>query len=90
MKTIVNKTHKPLKIQLHGGKVLHLGPARTGQISDEAAGEPAVRRLIDAGDVEIAGEGAHPETPGSGSPATPHEATHGHTPTTVVLPKGNR
>ncbi len=90
MKTIVNKTHKPLKIRLHGGKVLHLGPARTGQITDEAAGEPAVRRLVDSGDVEIAGEGAHAGAPAQGTTSTPHEATHGHTPTTVVLPKGNR
>jgi hypothetical protein len=90
MKTIVNKTHKPLKIRLHGGKVLHLGPARTGQIADDAAGEPAVLRLIEAGDVEILGEGAPSGPTGQGPSATPHEATHGHSPTTVVLPKGNR
>jgi len=90
MKTIVNKTHKPLKIRLHGGKVLHLGPAKTGQIADEAAGEPAVRRLIDAGDVEIQGEGAHSGPAAQGPSSAPHEATHGHTQTTVVLPKGNR
>ncbi|MBZ5640936.1 MAG: hypothetical protein LAO51_19535 [Acidobacteriia bacterium] len=90
MKTIVNKSHKPLKIQLHGGKVLHLGPARTGQIADEAAGEPAVRRLVESGDVEIVGEGAHSGPAGQEQAPTAHEATHGHTPTTVVLPKGNR
>jgi len=90
MKTIVNRTHKPLKIRLHGGKVLHLGPNRTGQIADEASGEPAVKRLIDSGEVEILGEGAHPGQPAQAAGATPHESTHGHTPTTVVLPKGNR
>ena len=90
MKTIVNKTHKPLKIRLHGGKVLHLGPARTGQIADEAAGEPAVKRLLDAGEVEILGEGSPSGPTGQGPSPAPHEATHGHTPTTVVLPKGNR
>jgi hypothetical protein len=90
MKTIVNKTHKPLKIRLHGGKVLHLGPARTGQIGDDAAGEPTVRRLIEAGEVEIVGDGAHPGSTAQGPSSTPHEATHGHSPTTVVLPKGNR
>ena len=90
MKTIVNKTQRPLKIRLHGGKVLHLGPARTGQISDEAAGEPTLRRLIESGEVEVAGEGANPGATAQGPSPTQHEATHGHAPTTVVLPKGNR
>jgi hypothetical protein len=90
MKTIRNKTRKPLKIRLHGGKVLHLGPSRTGQIADEAAGEPAVRRLIDSGEVEVLGEGAQAGQPAQDAGSTPHESTHGHTPTTVVLPKGNR
>jgi hypothetical protein len=90
MKTIVNKTHKPLKIQLHGGKVLHLGPGKSGQIGDDAVDEPSVRRHIEAGEVEIAGEGTHAGPAGQGTASTPHEATHGHTPTTVVLPKGNR
>ena len=90
MKTIVNKTQKPLKIRLRGGKVLHLGPARTGQISDEAIGEPALRRLIESGEVEIAGAGASAGSPPSSPSSSPHEATHGHAPTTVVLPKGNR
>ncbi len=90
MKTIVNKTHKPLRIQLHGGKVLHLGPARTGQISDEASQEPAIQRLVKAGEIEIQGEGAqHPGAAGEQGAA--HEAPHGgHHPTTVVLPKGDR
>lgn len=89
MKTIVNKTRKPLKIHLPGGKVLHLGPSKTGQISDHAAEEDAIRRLIQAGQIEIAGEAA--DAPGGGETrATTHETTHGHPPTTVVLPKGNR
>jgi hypothetical protein len=90
MKTIVNRTHKPLKIRLHGGKVLHLGPAKSGQIGDDAADEPGVRRLVEAGEVEILGDGAHPGQAAPGAVSAPHEATHGHTPTTVVLPKGNR
>jgi hypothetical protein len=90
MKTIVNKTHKPLKIQLRGGKVLHLGPAKNGQVGDDAADEPSMRRLIEAGEVEIVGDGAHAGPGGQGAASTPHESTHGHTQTTVVLPKGNR
>ena len=90
MRTIVNRTHKPLKIHLPGGKVLHLGPAKTGQISDQAADDPAVRKLVQAGEVEIAGEEENqPRGPGGAGGAAP-EATHGHPPTTAVHPKGNR
>ena len=34
-KTIWNKSLKPLRINLHGGHVLHLGPNKTGQIAEE-------------------------------------------------------
>ncbi len=89
MKTVVNKTHKPLRLHLPGGKVLHLGPLKSGQIADEAADQPAIRKLVEAGEIEIAGE------PGSSQPASedqsvPRGSAHGHAPTTVVLPKGNR
>ncbi|HKQ60246.1 MAG TPA: hypothetical protein VJS92_03110 [Candidatus Polarisedimenticolaceae bacterium] len=86
---IVNKTRKPLRIQLHGGKVLHLGPGNTGQISNDAAEEPAIRRLVKAGEIEIVDE-AHHAPSGSGDPGAKHEAPRGHHPTTVVLPKGDR
>ncbi len=89
MKTVRNKTRKPLKIQLHGGKVLHIGPLKSGQISDEAAEEPGVKRHLEAGEIEILGEGAHAVSADEGHGAA-SEATHGHPQTTVVLPKGNR
>ena len=37
MRTIVNKTTRPLRVPLPGGKVLHLGPKKSGQIADPAA-----------------------------------------------------
>lgn len=89
MKTIHNKTLRPIRIQLHGGKVLHLGSAKSGQISDEAAQEGAVQRLVKAGEIEILGEGPPAQSGGEG-PGGPHEATHGHPQSTIVLPKGNR
>ena len=46
MKTIRNKTPRPIRITLAGGKVLHLGPARTGQIGDEAVTRPSVQALL--------------------------------------------
>jgi len=89
MKNITNKTHKPLKISLEGGKALHLGPLKTGQISDKAAELPAVRKLVKAGDVELLDEGAAHAVGGQGTPAG-HASTHGHHPTSVVRPKGDR
>jgi hypothetical protein len=89
MKTIRNRSQRPIKIQMPGGKVLHLGPQRTGQISDQASRLPSFRRLVDSGDIEVVGEG-EPAVSGADRPQVAHESTHGHTPPTVVLPKGNR
>ena len=36
MRTIVNKTNRPLKIHLPQGRVLHLGPRKEGQIAPQA------------------------------------------------------
>ena len=89
MKTIANKTRKPLKIRLPGGKTLHLGPLKSGQISDQAADDDSIRRLVKAKEIEIVGEAGHGHAAGESAGSVP-EASHGHPPTTVVLPKGNR
>jgi len=57
MKTIVNKTPVPLRVPLPGGKVLHLGPTRSGQVADTAVDHPALRKLIEAGKIQVQGEG---------------------------------
>ncbi len=80
MKTIVNKTTRPLRVPLSGGKTLHLGPKKNGQIADPAAEHPALRKLIEAGDIEIQGEGGTEAEGGEGSQAPESvrgEATHG-------------
>ena len=89
MKAISNRTRKPIRVSLGGGRYLHLGPSKTGQISDRASELPAVQRLVKAGEVEIVGEGAQPQA-AAGKTAFGQEATHGHIPTTVVRPKGDR
>ena len=53
---IKNKTNRPLTIPLPGGKKLFLGPKKTGQIAANAAEYPALKKLVDAGDVELADE----------------------------------
>jgi len=89
VKTITNKTRKPIKVPLPGGKFLHLGPMKTGQIADLAAERPAVRKLVEAGEVEVHSEETHPQQ-GTGKAAPGQETTHGHNPTTVLRPKGDR
>ncbi len=89
MKEVRNKTQLPLKIQLPGGKVLHLGPNKTGQISDSAADAPGVVKLLKSGQIEILGEGEH-VAGGAEKGHAPHDSTHGHAPPSVVRPKGDR
>ncbi|MDA0667739.1 MAG: hypothetical protein O3A50_08185 [Planctomycetota bacterium] len=54
---ILNKTSRPLKVSLPGGKVLRLGPKMTGQINTKAAEHPPVMKLIEEGVIEILGDG---------------------------------
>ena len=89
MKIVTNKTARPIKIPLPGGKFLHLGPHKTGQLADHDAERPALKKLIKAGDIEILGEGDHPAG-GPDRTGAPHESTHGHPQSTLIRPKGNR
>lgn len=57
MITVSNKTQSPLRIPLPRGKTLHLGPGKTGQISFKDAEHPGLKTLVDAGQIEITGEG---------------------------------
>ena len=91
MKTITNKSRKPLKVPLPGGKFLHLGPLKSGQIADGAADAPALKRLIKSGDIELAGE--NEETAGGGGhgrTSAGRTARSGHAPTKIVRPQGDR
>jgi hypothetical protein len=63
---IINKTKGPLRVPLPGGKKLHLGPGRTGQITPKAAEHPPLKKLIEAGDLEVAGGGKSGGAGGSG------------------------
>lgn len=76
MKTVINKTHLPVKVPLPRGKALHLGPKKTGQIRNEDAEHPAVKKLVEAGEIEVV-EGGHRESSVAGGTTPPHEATHG-------------
>lgn len=61
MRTIKNLSASPLRVPLPGGKTLHLGPGESGSIRDPAAEHPALRKLVEAGSLEVGAS-----TPGSG------------------------
>jgi len=56
MKTIINKTRKPLKISLGAGKTLFLGAMRQAAVRPAALEHPPLKKLIDAGEIEVADE----------------------------------
>ena len=78
MTAVSNKTQRPLSVPLPGGKILHLGPGKTGQVSAKAVDDPRLRKLVDAGEIEIVGEDARP-TGGSGGGKRGRTSAHGHT-----------
>ena len=53
MPTVSNKTQRPLSIPLPRGKTLHLGPGKTGEIAANAAEHQQLKKLVEAGEVEI-------------------------------------
>ncbi len=57
MTTISNKTQRPLSVPLPRGKTLHLGPGKSGEIASKASEHPQLKKLVDAGEIEILGEG---------------------------------
>ena len=67
MKTVSNKTQRPLSVPLPGGKTLHLGPGKTGQISASAVEHPQLKKLVEAGEIEVVSEDARSAAgPGGG------------------------
>lgn len=89
MRTIVNRTVQPLAVHLPRGKVLHLGPGKSGQIGDDAVDAPGVKKLVDAGQLELLAEGEQPRG-GAVSSGTIHADTHGHHGPTGPKTRGDR
>ncbi len=66
MKTIVNKTSGPLRVPLPQGKVLHLGPKQTGHVAVHDADHPPLKKLIEAGQLEVFDESGNEAIPQMG------------------------
>ena len=90
MKSVTNKTHKPLSIPLPGGKKLHLGPGKTGQISSDAVDYAPLKKLIDAGDLTVVGEGSGVGDASAGGKQRPAAAGPAHTAGTMSRRSGDR
>jgi hypothetical protein len=88
MQAIRNTTNGPLRISLPGGKVLHLGPGKVAQIEDRATEHPGLKRLVEAGAIEILGEGARTE--GFGGPGAGEEQTQGRSKSPFRRRQGER
>jgi hypothetical protein len=88
MRSVTNKTNKPLAVPLPRGKILRLGPRKTGQISSDDIDHPPLKKLADAGEIEIHEEG-HVPSPGGGSERAESTGAH-HTTTTGGRRSGDR
>ena len=65
---VTNETHEPLRVSLGAGKVLHLAPLGSANISTRAAERPAVQRMVEAGKIRLTSETDAPdESPGAGA-----------------------
>jgi hypothetical protein len=89
MKTIVNKTQAPIRVPLPRGKVLHLGPLQSGEISHKVLDHEPLQRMIEAGEIEIQGDGQGVEVSHEHAKG-PHAETRGHHPPTNTPVKGDR
>ena len=74
---ITNKTRKPLRLPLPGGKRLFLGPGKTGQVSPKALEHPLLVKLLEAGDIETTAEGPKRKQGGRGNTGAAPGLRHG-------------
>lgn len=87
--TVTNKTQKPLSVPLPRGKVLHLGPGKSGQIASNAVEHPRLKALVESGALEILGEGPA-NTVGGGSDNKGGRTTQGYTSGSGTRRSGDR
>jgi len=89
MRTIVNKTNRPLKIHLPQGRVLHLGPRKEGQIAPQALESAGIKKLVEARELEVLDDGTQSGSAGRDSGKSAAD-THGHHPSTAIRQRGDR
>lgn len=77
MKVVRNKTRKPIRVPLGEGKVLHLSPGKSGNVSPQAAERPAFLKLLERGEIELLTDSEAADSE-SGNTGHIHGAKHGH------------
>jgi hypothetical protein len=71
MPSVTNTTKRPLIIPLPRGKKLHLGPGKSGEIAANAVDYAALKKLVEAGELEITRESSGAiDTPGGAKQRT--------------------
>jgi hypothetical protein len=89
MRAVTNKTNKPLAVPLPRGKILRLGPRKTGHISSDDLEHPPLKKLAAAGEIEIHEEG-HEPLHGGGGGSVGSTGPAGHATTTGGRRSGDR
>jgi hypothetical protein len=89
MPAVINKTQRPLSVPLPGGKTLHLGPGKTGQVSAKAVESSRFKSLVDAGEIEVVSEDAR-TTDGGGGGKWRRTAGHRQTTSGGIRRSGDR
>jgi hypothetical protein len=89
MSNVRNISARPLSVPLPHGKVLFLGPGKTGDISTQAEKHPALLKLIDSGELEFVGQ-EHGAATAQSSDGSKHVQTHGQPPNKAGQSRGDR
>ena len=79
----------PLSVPLPRGKKLHLGPGKTGQIAANAVDYAPLKKLVDAGELEIVDE-TQARAEGLADGKGPAAPTQGHGASGVIRRSGDR
>jgi DNA-binding IclR family transcriptional regulator len=89
MKEIRNTTQGPLRVPLPRGKTLHLPPRQTGRVAPAALEHPPLKKLLEAGQLEVLGDAEQEGRRALKSERGPVDSRgHGHS--NVVHPSGDR
>jgi len=75
--TVKNRSRGSLKIHLSQGKVLRLGPGKEGQISVRDEERESVKKLIEAGELELVEHGKSKSKTSFGDGAIPGRGSSG-------------
>ena len=89
----MNKTQRPVRIALPRGKTLHLGPGGRGRIHDDALERPALKKMIEAGQVEVISDDGREGAPAAAvekSSGPGKASTRGHSSAKSTSGKGDR